>query len=294
MLCKTNAGGGGSTSAWAYISVSYPAGSTCSATNGTITLAAKGTSGSYVFQIPQPTSTPETWTVSCTNSTQTSSDTVSISDHYQCANVLLNYGRLPAEYQEVEYLTGGHATSGSNYSYIDTGIIATLSSIEEIEIEFAIPSTYVDTNCYVFGVGSTQIRLGVYCNNGTQKLYPYYNNYASTNLTFSFGTRYSLKINDANHKIICNNTELATISTFPQNGTYSPYLFSLNNMNARYGTGRSTIYSYIKRNNSTNEIIQDLVPCYRKSDNVAGMYDIVNETFKVNDGEGTFTVGPDV
>lgn len=37
-----------------------------------------------------------------------------------------------------------------------------------------------------------------------------------------------------------------------------------------------------------------LIPCYRKSDKVPGMYDIVNGVFYTNDGSGEFIVGPDV
>ena len=39
----------------------------------------------------------------------------------------------------------------------------------------------------------------------------------------------------------------------------------------------------------------DLVPCYRKIDNVIGMYDIINETFYTNaSSDGSFTKGGDV
>ena len=41
-------------------------------------------------------------------------------------------------------------------------------------------------------------------------------------------------------------------------------------------------------------IIRNLVPCYRKADSVAGLYDLVNNTFYTNQGTGEFTVGPDI
>lgn len=37
-----------------------------------------------------------------------------------------------------------------------------------------------------------------------------------------------------------------------------------------------------------------LVPCYRKSDSVVGMYDMVSGTFYTNSGSGSFTAGSDV
>lgn len=40
--------------------------------------------------------------------------------------------------------------------------------------------------------------------------------------------------------------------------------------------------------------IYDLVPCYRKSDNVIGMYDLVNNQFYTNQWTGIFAKWPDV
>ena len=33
------------------------------------------------------------------------------------------------------------------------------------------------------------------------------------------------------------------------------------------------------------------IPCYRKSDNVVGLYDIIADEFKTNAGTGSFTKG---
>lgn len=44
----------------------------------------------------------------------------------------------------------------------------------------------------------------------------------------------------------------------------------------------------------SGSLIHDLVPCYRKSDNKPGLYDIISETFYTNQGNGDFTVGPDI
>jgi hypothetical protein len=37
-----------------------------------------------------------------------------------------------------------------------------------------------------------------------------------------------------------------------------------------------------------------LIPCYRKSDKVAGMYDRINDVFYTNAGTDLFIVGPDI
>lgn len=53
-----------------------------------------------------------------------------------------------------------------------------------------------------------------------------------------------------------------------------------------------SIYQATISNQGTK--LADIYPCYRKSDNVAGMYDIVRDVFLTNAGTGSFIVGPDV
>ena len=54
--------------------------------------------------------------------------------------------------------------------------------------------------------------------------------------------------------------------------------------------------SFIKRGKVyvDNTLELDLIPAIRKSDNVAEMYDIINDNFYTNSGTGTFTVGSNV
>ena len=75
--------------------------------------------------------------------------------------------------------------------------------------------------------------------------------------------------------------------------TNNLYLFAQNyNGTARFGGARRI--GYFKYYDSSGVLICDLVPCYRKSDGVIGMYDLVRETFLTNVGSGTFTKGADV
>ena len=42
------------------------------------------------------------------------------------------------------------------------------------------------------------------------------------------------------------------------------------------------------------EVVSELVPCYRKSDNVIGLYDKIRKIFLINDHAGTFLKGKDI
>lgn len=51
---------------------------------------------------------------------------------------------------------------------------------------------------------------------------------------------------------------------------------------------------YYTRISNQGIMIRDLVPCYRKTDGVIGMYDIANNAFYTNQGSGNFSKGPNV
>ena len=61
----------------------------------------------------------------------------------------------------------------------------------------------------------------------------------------------------------------------------------------------SAFWSYmklfgVKVYDSQNVLLNSFVPCYRKSDSVAGMYETVNDVFYTNQGTGSFVVGNNV
>lgn len=77
---------------FAFIHVNYPAGSTCYAesTDGDY-LAAQNTDGEYTFVLPEPIMDEATWTVSCTDGTDSDSINVVINSYQQIENIILKY-----------------------------------------------------------------------------------------------------------------------------------------------------------------------------------------------------------
>ena len=72
---------------YAIISVTYPEGSTCTCSNGSVTLTAKDTSGKALFVIPSA----GTWTVKTVSGSQTKSAAVEITAEGQVETVELTY-----------------------------------------------------------------------------------------------------------------------------------------------------------------------------------------------------------
>lgn len=124
MIGETNVGGGAK--AFALISVTYPAGSTCTCTDGTKTLTLKNTSGQGIFLIPYAA----TWTVTATNGTNTKSQSVEITTEGQSVSMTLSYELVLFDGSDNTAVTGGWKAAGHASPQLvlgnDIGINATL------------------------------------------------------------------------------------------------------------------------------------------------------------------------
>lgn len=109
---RTNAKNNGGGKAFAAISVTYPAGSTCTCTNSTKTLTLKNTSGQGFFLIPYAA----TWTVTATDGTNTKSQGVEITSEGQSVSVTLVYDLILFDGGDNTGVTGGWT-----YKITDTG-----------------------------------------------------------------------------------------------------------------------------------------------------------------------------
>lgn len=94
-------------------------------------------------------------------------------------------------------------------------------------------------------------------------------------------------LNDRTRKVNGEETQAITVTlaTIAQRAM----LFAAN------VAGSPSLYSsakiYACRFSKGEETVRDFIPCFRASDDVAGMYDIINGTFYENQGTGSFTAG---
>lgn len=175
------AGGGSSVEPFAAISVTYPAGSTCTCTDGSKTFAAPNTSGTALFIIPYAA----TWIVTATDGTNTTSETVAITTEGQLVSVELSYSLwLYNSGDECTDVTGGWTSSGYTMKsgspvasgtntgsilklYGDSGkatLLGTNQSISfanktKLQIETEIVSTYESYSCLTVMVCSSKTNV---------------------------------------------------------------------------------------------------------------------------------------
>ena len=192
---------------------------------------------------------------------------------------------LPVGYQQVEYI------KSTGTQYIDTGIKTnTTTSRYETKINPSLVSGTIG----IFGTrnGSTanQSSMNVFIIDGTFRL-DWLNGAMGSSVRISSNTEYAISItrglatiNNVNYKF-GENTSI--------DGPYTFYVGSFNNAGSVYSNGFSGKIYYSKLYNN-NILVFDGVPCYRKSDNEIGMYDLVSNTFFTNAGTGTFTAGAEI
>lgn len=109
--CFITRRGGGTSKAYAAIGVTYPAGSTCTCTDGAKTLTLKNTSGQGLFIIPYA----GTWTVTAVSGSKSTSKSVSITAEWQVETVKLNF--------EIVLFDGSTGTVASGYSWLGHDIL---------------------------------------------------------------------------------------------------------------------------------------------------------------------------
>ena len=196
--------------------------------------------------------------------------------------VLWKKAALPVEYQEVEYI------ESSGTQYIDTGMRGSNNTKADIEFQatgekflpFGARSSATSDCFAIWAAGSnvgTALRIGF---DGTSG---YTGGATTTNKYHIIHSQDGAYVND-------NLVWAPPIRTFttPQNLIVFGY----------YSTATTRTLSAIRLYHlklwESNIRVRDFMPCYRKSDNVVGLYDLVSDTFFTNSGSGNFVKGPDI
>lgn len=197
--------------------------------------------------------------------------------------------QLPTEYQEIKYI------ESSGTQYINTGVIPTVDTGVKVRGHFT--SIQKDKDNIILGA-SDQTGFA----NGkpysidpwSDKVYFPFGGFAGDSadtitITQTKNKQYEYTLNYMNSGKASVDTQQMTLPARTSMTSNALYLFCLN------GNGTAGYYAhfaleYLQITQGEN-VIHDYVPCYRKADNVAGLYDVVTGTFLMNAGSGTFAVG---
>lgn len=194
--------------------------------------------------------------------------------------------RLPSAYQEVEYI------QSTGTQYIDTGIMPSSSTNITMDYEYISGQSgkYIPLACERTTVGSSM--FGVWINDRTKEIAINYGTIDTGAISGTSGAGRHIYSNNGNKWYLDGNL-IKTISTSSFSSTGSFFIFALNagtDIQTRDCTAK--LYSFTAYQNSN--LIRKLVPCYRKSDNAIGLYDLVNNVFYTNAGTGVFLMGAEV
>ena len=200
-----------------------------------------------------------------------------------------DYRNLPSGYTQVEYIRA------NGTQYIDTGVIANSPRTAQFDVEFMSrgvtqtpcgaqknsANAMVFANIYYYGLtfsyGSSSSGLG---NLTANKLYKFV-----TTLRNGYQT---LAIDGANQGQSTKSGDLVNDIPF--------YLFANNNNGTPTGLCDARIYRCVIHNGNTITApkLCDLVPCREESTGKYGMYDLVSNSFKGNQGTGEFEGGAEI
>ena len=197
---------------------------------------------------------------------------------------------LPAEYQRVDYIVGK-----GTQSYFDTGIAGGTDGLRfELCFELsqfsqyrALFGNYVNesTNCWRLILQSTD--------NG--KYFFTTGNSANTSKAITapggvaIGKKTYAKI-DASRAEMMIGGAIETAAGGGTAGTENTSNIALGNNSAKNGAGIAPTKFWYFKIWSGDTMLRNFVPCYRKSDNKAGMYDTVGGSFYYSEGAEEFSI----
>ena len=290
ILNMVGGGSGGLKSTDAILRVIAPAGSTVTISKGTVSKSDQGHENAsdtslydYYFIIhASQFDSVNPWTVTGTLGSDTAIKTIIIdsADEY---DVLMEY-LVPITYQPVEYL------ESTGTQYITTGVSPSANFVMDIDLQGSQTSLFGSnlsgggTNAYRWSFNYNSHYSSYVGPNGTEQNFT----------TASAGNRVQLQFEQtSSNKQYFTLTYGGTTETksYTQTTATGRVLWLFAYRGGSWAYGKVKIYRATMYNNGS--MVGDYIPCYRKSDSVAGMWDRVGETFYTNEGTGTFIVGGD-
>lgn len=192
--------------------------------------------------------------------------------------------RLPAEYRQVEYVAS-NGTQGITTDIIprDTRTLITYEFIDFI-------SGHDNFVCGVWNDGNQRYYAVCVISSGVFRFVNRSNSTKWTGPTKPLG-KHTVDYNNASHQVIYDDVVRATDATFALTGGDGKIGLFTRDGNIGYSS-IVKIYSAMFEDNTSGNVVGNFIPCYRKSDGVIGLYDLVTEQFYTDKFDGdSFTKG---
>ena len=232
------------------------------------------------------------WILTSTINNLTYSGSICITTN---ADYYIELTRVPEDYQEVEYLY----SKGANGSCIYIGITPSQVYGGTFGYQITSAAQYM----FIWGAGKSTSdvgiagTLGLACGTGTNRKGLLYGTTSLDAHGSTAGVRYdgSFSCSNGTQSQTTNNYTVSGSQTGDLTDEQVISIFSFN----RGGTiGDSSYFKgyiyYLTFTDENGDLLRDLVPCYRKSDYVAGLWDRVSKTFMYPSTANVITPGPDI
>ena len=182
---------------------------------------------------------------------------------------------LPPLYQQVEYI------ESTGTQWIDSGV---MSSNDDWKFILQFQRTTNTRGVFLFG--NTNGFNASLDNNYVYRA----TGQAITGITAS---------NTSFDEVVVESLTTTNVVKISVNGTLTTGSYSNWNYNNELGVIGGGGYYQIGKYKSlsiykNNILVRNFIPCYRKTDNEIGLYDLVNGVFYTNQGTGTFIKGPSI
>lgn len=205
------------------------------------------------------------------------------------SNGQLKPSRLPDGYQEVEYIKSNGATAITNPLRFDLD-----SMSYYCELKF---TDYSDVYAAVLGGGAGRIRFRIQKNSSRYRVTLYLRQNDGSNVSIYNSddlteTKHSFLLKVVDH-VLQFSMDDAMVFTYDVSSIES---FNANIITMFTPVGdpfNGQAYNVTVKRNSDQQALSRMVPCYRKSDGLAGFYDIVQNLFiTADDAAEKYVIGP--
>lgn len=193
--------------------------------------------------------------------------------------------QLPTEYQEVEYI------QSSGTQYIDTGVVATSGFEIDIKINIDTVTGSMAPILYAHEPSEPYKRNFIAYTSSKKMEIDAGDKITQTSVTLTGNDVIKASNVENNFYLTVNGTNYTPkVTTDASNLEYSGRTMHLLHGNG-YDVGYTSGKVYYCKITVDGTLVRSFVPCYRKSDNIVGLYDLVNGVFYTNAGTGDFAKG---